>query len=261
MRRHLGDQALRDRGGTAGDLLPHGLARAPAGIDRGEVAADEGDVARPAEGVPDPECAHILLVPGGVVDDPDRVRPQEADPGIFGRRVGQVALALCLDVLADDLDQILARIAQVQGRAGQLQAQGVAQKGPLEHLLADRGEDLDVVVDRMQVACRQRDADLGEMPVAAVDRALLVAVDQVAGEEVLEILVDIVDEHGDRAVDAPEHRQQMRDIVLERGEVGVARQGQQVGEQIAGAAQIVVALQLFERPIEGGADAQLLLDR
>ena len=152
--------------------------------------------------------------------------------------VDQVALALGVDVLADDLDQVLARVVQVQRGAGQLQAQRVAQKGALEHLLPDRGEDLDVIVDRVQVARREGDADLGEVPVAAVDRALLLAVDDIAGQEILEILVDIVDEHGDRAVDAPEHRQQVGHIVLEGREVGVARQRQQIGEQVAGAAQV-----------------------
>ena len=247
MGRHLGDEALRDRRGAARDLLTDGIACAPARVDRREVAADEHDVARPAEGVADPERDHVLLVAGALVHDPGGVVPEEAHPGIPRRRLDEAALALDLDVLADDLDQVLARVLQVQRRAGELQAQRIAEERPLEHLLADRDEDLDVIVDRMQVARRERDADLGEMPVAAIDRALLLGVDQVAGEKILEILVDVVDEHGDRAVDAPEHRQQMRHIVLERREIGVARQGQKIGEQIARAAQMLVAHHLVER--------------
>src|SRR5690606_39674370 len=147
------------------------------------------------------------------------------------------ALALDLDVLADDLDQIIVRVLQIERRAGELQAQRIAEEGALEHLLADRDEDLDVGVDRMQVARRERDPDLREVPVAAIDGALLVGVDQVVREEVLEVLVDVVDEQRDRAVDAPERRQQVRNVALEGGEVGVARQRQEVGEQITGAAQ------------------------
>ena len=152
----------------------------------------------------------LLLVAGALVHDPGGVVAEEAHPGVARRRLDQAALALDLDVLADDLDQILARVLQVERRAGELQAERVAEEGALEHLLADRGEDLDVVVDRVQVARRERDADLGEVPVAAIDAALLLALDQVAGEKILEILVDVVDEHGDRAVDPPERRQQMR---------------------------------------------------
>ena len=51
------------------------------------------------------------------------------------------------------------------------------------------------------------------------------------------------------------------DVVLERREIGVARQGQKVGEQIAGAAQMLVAHDLLERARELGADPQMLLDR
>ena len=118
-----------------------------------------------------------------------------------------------------------------------------------------------MVVDRVQVACRQCYAYLGEVPIAAVDRPLLLAVDQIAGQEILEILVDVVDEHGERAVDAPEHRQQVRHIILEGGEIGVARQRQEIGEQIAGAAQVLVAHQLLKRAGKRRADAQMLLDR
>ena len=226
-------------------ICAHRLARTPARVDRGEVAADEHDVARPAvcriQNAPRPprrRCsgARSWWRPAR------RSAPRVPEPA-----VDQAALALDLDVLADDLDQVLARVLQVQGRAGELQAQRVAQKGPLEHLLADRDEDLDVIVDRMQVARRDSDPDLREVPVAAIG-TLLVAVDQIAREKVLEILVDVVDEHRDRAVDAPEHRQQVRHIVLERREIGIARQCQQIGEQIAGAAQMLVLDQLLERP-------------
>jgi hypothetical protein len=95
--------------------------------------------------------------------------PEEAHPRVPRLRLGEAALALDLDVLADDLDQILARVVQVEGRARELQAQRVAEEGPLEHLLADRDEDLDVVVDRVQVARRQSNAHLREVPVAAID--------------------------------------------------------------------------------------------
>ena len=170
--------------------------------------------------------------------------------------IGQVALALGVDVLADDLDQVVGRVVQVQRRPGQLQAQRIAQKAALEHFLADRGEDLDVVVDGVQIARGERYPDLREVPVAAIDRALLLAVDEIGGEEVLEILVDVVDIHGDRAVDPPKHRQQMRHIVLERREIGVTRQGQEIGEQIAGAAQVLVAHHLLQRPGQGRAHAR-----
>jgi hypothetical protein len=101
----------------------------------------------------------------------------------------------------------------------------------------------------------------GEMPVTAIDRPLFLGVDQAACQEILEIFVDVVDEDRDRAVDAPEDRQKMRNITLERGEIGLARQCQQIGEQVAGAAQMLVAHHLVERRTDLGAKAQVLLDR
>ena len=124
MRRHLGDVALRDRRGAARDLLAHGLARAPARVDRREVAADERDVARPAEGVADPERADLLLVAGDLMHDPRRVLAEEAHPGVARLRLDEAALALDLDVLADDLDQVLAR--RTAGRAPSPRAAGRA---------------------------------------------------------------------------------------------------------------------------------------
>ena len=180
MGRHLGDEALRDRRRAARDLGAHRLARPAARVDCREVAADEHDVARPANGVADPERDHVLLVAGALVHDPGGVLPEEAHPRIPGVGVHESTLALHLDVLADDLDQVLARVLQVQGRAGKLQAQRIAEESPLEHLLADRDENLDVVVDRMQVTRRQRDAHLREVPITAIDRPLLLGVDQVA---------------------------------------------------------------------------------
>ncbi len=186
-------------------------------------------------------------------------RPKKRTHGIPRRRFHEVALALDLHVLADDLDQIFPRVLQVQRRAGELQAQRIAEERALEHFLADRDEDLDVIVDRMQVTRRERDADLREVPVAAIDCALLLGVDQVAGEKILEVFVDVVDEHCDRAVNASENRQQVRNIVLECREIGVARQSQQIGEQVAGAAQVLVAHHLVERSGELGAEPQMLL--
>ena len=135
---------------AARDLGAHRLARPAARVDRREVAADEHDVARPANGVADPERDHVLLVAGALVHDPGGVLPEEAHPRIPGVRIHESALALHLDVLADDLDQVLARVLQVQGRAGELQAQRIAEESPLEHSLRIETK----ILTWLLIACR-----------------------------------------------------------------------------------------------------------
>ena len=76
----------------------------------------------------DPERDHVLLVAGALVHDPGGALAEEAHPRVPGLLVDEAALALDLDVLADDLDQVLARVLQIQGGAGELQAERVAQK-------------------------------------------------------------------------------------------------------------------------------------
>ena len=119
---------MRDRRRAARDLGADRLARPAARVDRREVAADEHDVARPANGVADPERDHVLLVAGALVHDPGGVLPEEAHPRIPGVRIHESALALHLDVLADDLDQVFARVLQVQAEPASCKPSGLPRK-------------------------------------------------------------------------------------------------------------------------------------